>query len=59
MNPKQLLKQPKSGKKAPGAGGNSPSPTDSDQSKKLRDMVIRIAGNSQDGIQSIGDFLAR
>lgn len=59
MNSKQLLKQPKSGKKAPDSGPNSPSPSDSDESQKIHDMVIRIAGNSQDGIQSIGDFLAR
>jgi len=27
--------------------------------QKIRDAVIRLAGNSQDGIQSIGGFLAR
>lgn len=27
--------------------------------KKIQDVVIRFAGNSQDGIQSIGGFLAR
>ena len=27
--------------------------------KKLRNAVIRLAGNSQDGIQSIGGILAR
>jgi 2-oxoglutarate ferredoxin oxidoreductase subunit alpha len=26
---------------------------------KIREAVIRIAGNSQDGIQAIGGFLAR
>jgi 2-oxoglutarate/2-oxoacid ferredoxin oxidoreductase subunit alpha len=26
---------------------------------KVSDIVIRLAGNSQDGIQSIGGFLAR
>ncbi len=35
-------------------------PTDSTSSSpKLRNAVIRLAGNSQDGIQSIGGFLAR
>ena len=27
--------------------------------RSLKDVVIRLAGNSQDGIQSIGGFLAR
>ncbi|MFN7563687.1 MAG: 2-oxoacid:acceptor oxidoreductase subunit alpha, partial [Prosthecobacter sp.] len=31
----------------------------SDSKKTLRNAVIRFAGNSQDGIQSIGGFLAR
>src|SRR6478609_12040849 len=31
----------------------------STQSPLLRNAVIRFAGNSQDGIQSIGGFLAR
>lgn len=30
-----------------------------DQGKSISEVVIRIAGNSQDGIQSIGGFLAR
>ena len=29
------------------------------QSSRISEAVIRIAGNSQDGIQSIGGFLAR
>ena len=32
---------------------------DGSQSSKISEVVIRIAGNSQDGIQSIGGFLAR
>ena len=31
----------------------------SDRTKALRDVVIRLAGDSQDGIQTIGGFLAR
>src|SRR5437764_4708065 len=38
---------------APTAGGSSP------KSAKVSEAVIRIAGNSQDGIQAIGGFLAR
>jgi 2-oxoglutarate ferredoxin oxidoreductase subunit alpha len=34
-------------------------PSSSDSKKTLRNAVIRFAGNSQDGIQSIGGFLAR
>lgn len=37
---------------APGAGGNS-------KISKISEAVIRLAGNSQDGIQAIGGFLAR
>ena len=33
----------------------TPSPTE----ERIQDAVIRLAGNSQDGIQSIGGFLAR
>jgi len=33
--------------------------TDSGAPKKISEAVIRIAGNSQDGIQAIGGFLAR
>ncbi|MGI8602653.1 MAG: 2-oxoacid:acceptor oxidoreductase subunit alpha [Verrucomicrobiales bacterium] len=36
----------------------TPSPTGAD-TPRLRNVVIRLAGNSQDGIQSIGGFLAR
>ena len=39
---------------------SSPSPeTPRPSLEKLRDTVIRLAGNSQDGIQTIGGFLAR
>jgi 2-oxoglutarate ferredoxin oxidoreductase subunit alpha len=38
---------------APTAGGSSP------KISKVSEAVIRIAGNSQDGIQAIGGFLAR
>ncbi len=43
---------------------NTPLPTDSTVAvtggpRLLQDVVIRLAGNSQDGIQSIGGFLAR
>ena len=34
------------------------SPT-SNESKDIKDAVIRLAGNSQDGIQTVGGFLAR
>jgi 2-oxoglutarate/2-oxoacid ferredoxin oxidoreductase subunit alpha len=37
----------------PGGGANSSAP------RSIKDVVIRLAGNSQDGIQSIGGFLAR
>src|SRR5262249_58913069 len=37
---------------APTAGGSHPV-------SKISEAVIRIAGNSQDGIQAIGGFLAR
>ena len=30
-----------------------------DQPRPIKDVVIRLAGNSQDGIQTIGAFLAR
>ncbi len=40
----------------PPAADHSPS---SNQPANLQDAVIRLAGNSQDGIQSIGGFLAR
>jgi 2-oxoglutarate/2-oxoacid ferredoxin oxidoreductase subunit alpha len=36
-------------------GGTSPAPTP----RSIQDVVIRLAGNSQDGIQAIGGFLAR
>ncbi len=35
------------------------SPEPSSSNRSLRNAVIRLAGNSQDGIQSIGGFLAR
>src|SRR5580658_10830920 len=37
--------------------GNSPSA--SADRRSVQDVVIRLAGNSQDGIQTIGGFLAR
>jgi len=42
-------------------GGESPSPTTETDRKvtTISEAVIRIAGNSQDGIQAIGGFLAR
>ena len=40
----------------PSANDSSP---DSNHPADLQDAVIRLAGNSQDGIQSIGGFLAR
>ena len=33
--------------------------TSSDAPRSIHDVVIRLAGNSQDGIQSVGGFLAR
>ena len=36
-----------------GAASNSAAP------RSIQDVVIRLAGNSQDGIQSVGGFLAR
>src|SRR5437763_16593157 len=33
--------------------------TSSGAPRSIHDVVIRLAGNSQDGIQSIGGFLAR
>lgn len=42
------------------AGSDSPPATTSPlASQTVRDVVIRLAGNSQDGIQAIGGFLAR
>src|SRR5437660_9164810 len=35
------------------------SPGGANKSSKISEAVIRIAGNSQDGIQAIGGFLAR
>ena len=34
-------------------------PAAADRRQRVQDIVIRIAGNSQDGIQAIGGFLAR
>ena len=39
---------------SPDASSHAPSAT-----KSINDVVIRLAGNSQDGIQTIGGFLAR
>lgn len=41
------------------AQGSGPSSEQSPKSTQLADAVIRFAGNSQDGIQSIGGMLAR
>src|SRR5690348_5083700 len=38
----------------PGGAANS-----NGSARTIQDVVIRLAGNSQDGIQSIGGFLAR
>ena len=43
---------------SPNSSEQSGSPV-SGQPRSLSDVVIRLAGNSQDGIQSIGGFLAR
>jgi len=40
----------------PNTGGGAAEPA---QPRSLNDVVIRLAGNSQDGIQTIGGFLAR
>jgi 2-oxoglutarate ferredoxin oxidoreductase subunit alpha len=40
---------------SPSSADSSPAATD----EAIRDVVIRLAGNSQDGIQTIGGFLAR
>src|ERR1022692_1335838 len=37
----------------------APSPGGGNKTSKVSEAVIRIAGNSQDGIQAIGGFLAR
>src|ERR1022692_2819903 len=37
----------------------APSPGGGNKTSKVNEAVIRIAGNSQDGIQAIGGFLAR
>jgi 2-oxoglutarate ferredoxin oxidoreductase subunit alpha len=39
--------------------GSLTEPTRRPKVSKIREAVIRIAGNSQDGIQLVGDFLAR
>lgn len=41
------------------AGGGDPAPGTSRSVQIIPDAVIRLAGNSQDGIQTIGGFLAR
>jgi 2-oxoglutarate ferredoxin oxidoreductase subunit alpha len=38
------------------SGGDA---TPAGQSRSIQDVVIRLAGNSQDGIQTVGGFLAR
>jgi 2-oxoglutarate ferredoxin oxidoreductase subunit alpha len=38
---------------------NAPAPSVFSKNQAVSDVVIRIAGNSQDGIQAIGGFLAR
>ena len=44
----------------PTAGpASSTTPTNQHSGQTVRDVVIRLAGNSQDGIQAIGGFLAR
>ena len=44
----------------PTAGPDSSTATTNTHSgQTVRDVVIRLAGNSQDGIQAIGGFLAR
>src|ERR1700757_476353 len=43
-----------------GATPNTPAPERADlRPENIQDAVIRLAGNSQDGIQTIGGFLAR
>ena len=44
---------PNSPESAGGAESNSGAP------RSLKDVVIRLAGDSQDGIQTVGGFLAR
>src|SRR5512147_221298 len=39
--------------------GTTTVPQGSHQTSKISEAVIRIAGNSQDGIQALGGFLAR
>src|SRR3569623_1383842 len=41
------------------AGAGDPAPSSPRSAHIIQDAVIRLAGNSQDGIQSIGGFLAR
>lgn len=41
------------------SGSSSVAPAAPPTQRKIQDAVIRFAGNSQDGIQSIGGFLAR
>ena len=41
------------------AGGDPSQPSRADSAHTVPDAVIRLAGNSQDGIQTIGGFLAR
>src|SRR3569623_1339525 len=41
------------------AGAGDPAPSSPRSAHIIPDAVIRLAGNSQDGIQTIGGFLAR
>jgi len=41
------------------AENNGPTDVSAVEARALNDVVIRLAGNSQDGIQTIGGFLAR
>jgi 2-oxoglutarate ferredoxin oxidoreductase subunit alpha len=44
---------------APAPAASTSAPNNPASPQHIRDAVIRLAGNSQDGIQSIGGFLAR
>ncbi len=44
---------------SPNSAENPGQPSATGQIRTLNDVVIRLAGNSQDGIQTIGGFLAR
>ncbi len=57
MLPVSTMVSPTPSKSTSAAG--SASPIESTSVTTVRDVVIRLAGNSQDGIQAIGGFLAR